>query len=288
MKLLKSYLLLSALFAGSFMIMSAQDEEISVDTDTDESDQSAQVTEYKDSLQQEYKNLRKLIITAAPKETMKLNKAFKAIQSIEKEHGIPALQRSIAELRLEACKKQQDNAEIKALIDESLAKVKEIETITKPEQQKSNDITKKMQALVDAKKTKDDPEVKSVEKELKQIQRLMREKSKDQITLILGNNEKIYKKMPDLMEKGGKHMKSLKAKYTAAKDQIDPHDKTVANTTKAIEKALQKHEAKFKQIRTSIKDLRTKIYELEPCFSAQEALDDLDKDEYNWEQLFIS
>lgn len=288
MKLLKSYVLITALFAGSFMITSAQDEETDVDTDTDTTDQSAQLTEYKDSLQQEYKNLRKLITTAAPKEVLKLNRAFKAIQKIENDHKIPALQRNIAELRLEACKKQQEDAEIKALIDESLEKVKEIEKITKPEQEKSNEITKKMQGLMNAKKSKDDPAVKSVEKELKQIQKLMREKSEDQIIFIQGNDEKIYKKMADIMQRGGKHMKSLKEKYTAAKSQIDPYDKTVANTTQVIEKALQKHEAKLKQIRTSIKDLRTKIYEMEPCFSAQEALDDLDKDEYNCEQLFIS
>jgi len=287
MKLLKTYALLSALFAGSFMIMAAQDEDADAEA-TEATDQSDKVVEYKNSLQQEYKNLRKLIIKAAPRDVIKINNAFKAIQTIEKSHGIPDLQRKVAELRVEACKKQIEDTDIKALVDASVEKVQEIDKVTKPEQQKSNEITQQMQKLIDTKKSKDDPAVKKLENDLKEINKQMREKTKAQVEFVQANNEKIYKKLNDLMKKGGELMKDLKAKYKAAKTQIDPHDKTVASTTKAIEKALHKHEAQLKKIRTSIKDLRTKIYEIEPCFSAQESLDDMDKKEYNWEQLFIS
>lgn len=298
MKLHHSLLLFSAFFAGSFMVISAQTEKD--DTTTAEAtDQSAQLTEYKNSLQQEYKNLRKLIIKAAPKDVMSLNNAFRAIQAVEKDpkYGITDLQKQIAQLRVEACKKQLEDKEIKALVDQSIAKVQEIDKITKPEQQKSNDLSKQMNTLLQAKKSKDDPVVKKVENELKEIQKQMREKTKTQIELIQANNEKIYKKLPDLMKKGGELMKQLKAKYTAAKNDkeaksrkqdIGTYDAKVASTTKLIEKALHKHEAELKRVRTSIKDLRTKIYEIEPCYSAQESLDDMAKKDYNWEQLFIS
>jgi DNA repair exonuclease SbcCD ATPase subunit len=203
------------------------------------------------------------------------------IARLEKNLGISDLQEQLAQLRLEACKLQQNIPELRSMLSESFEILRQVDAATKPEQQELKALAEKAKGLSEKNK-----EVRKIKSDIKKVEKRMLFNSKRQIERIGEINEKIYKHpgISTLLSQAIPVQKALVQRYEEIKPQIQPLDEHLSKQVSRLNEITKGKSNELRELRASMEAIKKEIVQADPCYLAKKDVDQ----KVTWDMLFVS
>lgn len=238
---------------------------------------SISVNSLKDAYKKKFRALRDLLLSIEGNRQSAENivKLQKRLRTLEDEHEITSLSQSIGDLRVEACRIQNEDPtaqKIIRILKKTAAKAKQI-TVT--ERKQIDEIAQETAANPQTKK--------QYEEKLKRLDKIIKQKTKPHSEKIVSLNHALYN-LPNIRSKldtVAPLAEELRKKYQAIKNQTHPLDEQIATYTKEINGRMGSYGNKIMKLRSDIRKLRTLIEQKDPCFAAKESLR-----HQRWERFF--
>lgn len=237
-----------------------------------------------DRLKEQLKNDREAFRNIIEKDNknsiQQLQNLDKKITDLEKDHGIEQLQKKISELRLESCKIQEEDPDLKKLRLEQKKIIQDIEKETRKDREKIDNLTQETEHLQE-----NDPQYKEVQKKLSKLQEQLDKKIHPGTQRLEALNEKIFEnpKIRKLFEEARPIEEALNKKYNEIREQMEPLNKELIELIQKVNKRLVSQDKKLKKLRTSIFSTRKEIFETDPCSMTQIITDQ----ERDWLEFFL-